>query len=121
MHEEFGCSTGALAPKEPGTTRPEPPHGRRRHRSRHSRKLAITARRNPYDPRRHPAPSRIAPADWTAALATAAPHGLAHTLPAGGHMVPITHPAALAAVIEEFLDTIDDADPDDEVTDPART
>jgi pimeloyl-ACP methyl ester carboxylesterase len=64
---------------------------------------------------------RIAPADWTAALATAAPHGRAHTLPAGGHMVPITHPVALAAVVEEFLDTIDDTDPDDEVTDLART
>lgn len=49
---------------------------------------------------------RIAPADWTAALATAAPHGRAHTLSAGGHMVPITHPTALAAVIEEFLATI---------------
>lgn len=51
----------------------------------------------------------IAPADWTAALASAAPHARAHTLPAGGHMVPITHAAALAAVIEDFLDTIDDA------------
>jgi pimeloyl-ACP methyl ester carboxylesterase len=64
---------------------------------------------------------RIAPADWTAALAAAAPRGRAHTLPAGGHMVPITHPAALAAVVEEFLGTIDDTDPDDEVTDLART
>jgi pimeloyl-ACP methyl ester carboxylesterase len=52
---------------------------------------------------------RIAPADWTAALAAAAPHGRAHTLPGGGHMVPITHAAALAAAIEEFLDTIEDA------------
>jgi pimeloyl-ACP methyl ester carboxylesterase len=46
---------------------------------------------------------RIAPADWAATLAAVAPHGRSHTLPAGGHMVPITHPAALAAVIEEFL------------------
>src|SRR5690606_8308668 len=46
---------------------------------------------------------RIAPADWTAALAAAAPRGRAHTLPAGAHMVPITHPAAIAAVIAEFL------------------
>jgi pimeloyl-ACP methyl ester carboxylesterase len=52
---------------------------------------------------------RIAPADWTAALAAAAPHGRAHTLPGGGHMVPITHAAALADVIEGFLDTIEDA------------
>lgn len=49
---------------------------------------------------------RIAPADWTTALAAATPHGRTRTLPAGGHMVPITHPAALAAVIEEFLGTI---------------
>jgi len=48
---------------------------------------------------------RIAPADWTAALAATAPRGRAHTLPAGGHMVPITHAAALAAVIEEFVGT----------------
>ena len=51
---------------------------------------------------------RIAPADWTAGLAAAAPHGRAHTLPGGGHMVPITHAAALAAAIEEFLGTIED-------------
>jgi pimeloyl-ACP methyl ester carboxylesterase len=51
----------------------------------------------------------IAPADWTAALASVVPHGQAHTLSAGGHMVPITHPAALAAVIEDFLGTIEDA------------
>jgi pimeloyl-ACP methyl ester carboxylesterase len=48
---------------------------------------------------------RIAPADWTTALAAAAPHGRAHTLPGGGHMLPITHAAALAAVIEEFVGT----------------
>jgi pimeloyl-ACP methyl ester carboxylesterase len=51
---------------------------------------------------------RIAPQDWTAALAALPPHGRAQTLPAGGHMVPITHPAALAAAIEEFLGTIGD-------------
>ncbi len=48
---------------------------------------------------------RIAPADWTTALAATAPHGRAHTLPGGGHMLPITHAAALAAVIEEFVGT----------------
>lgn len=46
---------------------------------------------------------RIAPADWTAALAKCAPQGHAVTLPAGAHMVPITHPTALAARIRTFL------------------
>jgi pimeloyl-ACP methyl ester carboxylesterase len=46
---------------------------------------------------------RIAPADWTEALAAVAPHGRARTLPAGAHMVPMTHPAALAAAVAEFL------------------
>jgi pimeloyl-ACP methyl ester carboxylesterase len=45
---------------------------------------------------------RIAPADWVTALARLAPHGRAVTLPAGAHMVPITHPTALAAQIEIF-------------------
>lgn len=42
---------------------------------------------------------RIAPADWTAHLAAVAPTGKAVSLPAGAHMVPLTHPAALAARI----------------------
>jgi pimeloyl-ACP methyl ester carboxylesterase len=46
---------------------------------------------------------RIAPADWTAAVAAAAPHGRAVTLPAGAHMVPITHPALLAPHLRELL------------------
>jgi pimeloyl-ACP methyl ester carboxylesterase len=46
---------------------------------------------------------RIAPADWASALADIAPHGRAVTLPVGAHMVPITHPAALAAQIETAL------------------
>lgn len=46
---------------------------------------------------------RIAPADWAAALARAAPQGRAATLSAGAHMVPITHPGALAARIDAFL------------------
>jgi pimeloyl-ACP methyl ester carboxylesterase len=46
---------------------------------------------------------RIAPADWTAALAARASHGRAVTLPVGAHMVPITHPAALAGAVEPFL------------------
>jgi pimeloyl-ACP methyl ester carboxylesterase len=50
---------------------------------------------------------RIAPQDWAAALAAVTPHGRVRTLPAGSHMVPITHPAALATAIEEFLGTTD--------------
>jgi pimeloyl-ACP methyl ester carboxylesterase len=46
---------------------------------------------------------RIAPADWVATLAKLAPQGRAVTLPAGAHMVPITHPDALAARIKAFL------------------
>jgi pimeloyl-ACP methyl ester carboxylesterase len=45
---------------------------------------------------------RIAPADWVAALAELTPQGRAVTLPAGAHMVPITHPTALAAQIGAF-------------------
>lgn len=47
---------------------------------------------------------RICPADWTAALAATAPSGAAATLPAGAHMVPITHPRMLADRIAAFLD-----------------
>jgi pimeloyl-ACP methyl ester carboxylesterase len=46
----------------------------------------------------------ICPADWTAVLAAGTDHGRAETLPAGAHMVPITHPDALAARIVAFLD-----------------
>jgi pimeloyl-ACP methyl ester carboxylesterase len=46
----------------------------------------------------------ICPGDWTAALAAGTDHGHAETLPAGAHMVPITHPDALAARIVAFLD-----------------
>jgi pimeloyl-ACP methyl ester carboxylesterase len=46
---------------------------------------------------------RIAPADWVTALAALARRGRAATLPGGAHMVPITHPVLLAAVVEEFL------------------
>jgi pimeloyl-ACP methyl ester carboxylesterase len=48
---------------------------------------------------------RIAPHDWAVALAAAAPQGRALTLPAGAHMVPITHPSALAAAVAEFVVT----------------
>jgi pimeloyl-ACP methyl ester carboxylesterase len=48
---------------------------------------------------------RIAPRDWTVALAAAAPSGRELSLPAGGHMVPITHPAALAAAVAAFAVT----------------
>jgi pimeloyl-ACP methyl ester carboxylesterase len=50
----------------------------------------------------------ICPADWAAALAAATPEGRAETLPAGAHMVPITHPAALAGAITAFLATLAD-------------
>lgn len=40
---------------------------------------------------------RIAPAGWTERLAAATGDGAARTLPAGAHMVPVTHPAQLAA------------------------
>jgi pimeloyl-ACP methyl ester carboxylesterase len=46
----------------------------------------------------------ICPSDWAAVLAAAAPRGRAVTLPAGGHMVPVTHPASLAAHIATVLD-----------------
>ncbi len=46
---------------------------------------------------------RIAPADWTATLAATAPRGRATSLPAGAHMVPITHPGDLALAIGPFL------------------
>jgi pimeloyl-ACP methyl ester carboxylesterase len=45
----------------------------------------------------------ICPADWAAALAATTPQGTAQTLPEGAHMVPVTHPAALAARIAAFL------------------
>lgn len=49
---------------------------------------------------------RIAPADWITALAAAAPRGREHTMPVGAHMLPITHPKALADVIAEFVDRL---------------
>jgi len=45
----------------------------------------------------------ICPADWAAALATAAPRGTAETL-AGAHMVPITHSQVLAERIAAFVE-----------------
>jgi pimeloyl-ACP methyl ester carboxylesterase len=45
----------------------------------------------------------ICPADWAAAVATATPRGRAETLPAGAHMVPITHAHDLAGRITAFL------------------
>jgi len=44
----------------------------------------------------------ICPAGWAAALAAAAPRGTAETV-AGAHMIPITHPDALAARITPFI------------------
>lgn len=46
---------------------------------------------------------RIAPPDWTRALAAATPCGRAETLLGGAHMVPLTHPAALAVRVRTFL------------------
>ncbi|WP_433282206.1 alpha/beta fold hydrolase [Pseudonocardia xinjiangensis] len=46
---------------------------------------------------------RIAPQDWVDALAATAPHGRAGTLAAGAHMVPLSHPAELAAGVGTFL------------------
>ena len=46
----------------------------------------------------------ICPADWADTLAAAAPRGIAATLPAGAHMVPVTQPDALAARIAAFVD-----------------
>lgn len=46
---------------------------------------------------------RIAPRRWTRELGTAAPHGHPETLPGGAHMLPFTHPDALAERIEAFL------------------
>ena len=47
---------------------------------------------------------RISPSRWAEELVTAAQHGEAKTLPAGAHMVPFTHPVALAERIDAFLD-----------------
>jgi pimeloyl-ACP methyl ester carboxylesterase len=44
---------------------------------------------------------RIAPADWVALLASRT-GGRAVTLPVGAHMVPVTHPGHLAAVVEPW-------------------
>jgi pimeloyl-ACP methyl ester carboxylesterase len=45
----------------------------------------------------------ISPRRSTRELAAATPHGQAETLPAGAHMVPFTHPDALAEHIDAFL------------------
>lgn len=46
---------------------------------------------------------RIAPADWIAAVAAAAPDGRAVLLPIGAHMLPLTDPRPLVEVLEPFL------------------
>jgi pimeloyl-ACP methyl ester carboxylesterase len=45
----------------------------------------------------------ISPRRWTRELVTASPQGQTETLPAGAHMVPFTHPDALAERIKAFL------------------
>lgn len=47
---------------------------------------------------------RIAPQDWTDQLAGLVGDGRSVTLAAGAHMVPITHPALLAAAVQAFLE-----------------
>lgn len=55
---------------------------------------------------------RICPADWADHLAGRSPGGSVRTLPAGGHMVPLTHGELLAPVLEDFLSrTVDPAGP----------
>jgi pimeloyl-ACP methyl ester carboxylesterase len=46
---------------------------------------------------------RISPRRWADNLAATAPHGQAETLSAGAHMLPFTHPDALASCIDTFL------------------
>jgi pimeloyl-ACP methyl ester carboxylesterase len=46
---------------------------------------------------------RISPRRWADNVAAAAQHGQAETLSAGAHMLPFTHPDALAACIDAFL------------------
>jgi pimeloyl-ACP methyl ester carboxylesterase len=46
----------------------------------------------------------ICPADWAAELAEATGQGSSETLHGGAHMVPVTHPDALAATILDFID-----------------
>jgi pimeloyl-ACP methyl ester carboxylesterase len=46
---------------------------------------------------------RIAPADWASALASTTAQGRAVTLARGAHMIPITHPSALAAQLNAAL------------------
>ncbi len=46
---------------------------------------------------------RISPRRWANDLAAASQHGQAETLSAGAHMLPFTHPDALAACIDAFL------------------
>jgi pimeloyl-ACP methyl ester carboxylesterase len=48
---------------------------------------------------------RISPRRWADNLAATAQHGQAQTLSAGAHMLPFTHPDALAASIDAFLRT----------------
>jgi pimeloyl-ACP methyl ester carboxylesterase len=52
---------------------------------------------------------RIAPADWAAAL-TRPPARRVVTLAGGGHMVPLTHPGEVAAVIEDVATRAGDGD-----------
>ncbi|MGS0684971.1 alpha/beta fold hydrolase [Nakamurella sp. GG22] len=46
----------------------------------------------------------ICPADWAAELAASTGRGSSETLHGGAHMVPVTHPDALAASVLDFID-----------------
>lgn len=50
---------------------------------------------------------RICPEDWARCLAGLSPSGVVETLPAGGHMVPLTHGALVAPVVAEFALLLD--------------
>lgn len=51
---------------------------------------------------------RICPEDWARRVADQSPVGSVRTLPAGGHMVPLTHGELVAPVLEEFLARLHD-------------
>ncbi|MCO1657844.1 alpha/beta fold hydrolase [Pseudonocardia humida] len=46
---------------------------------------------------------RISPADWVCHLASLASAGRARTVPAGAHMIPLTHPRLVAPLLGDLL------------------
>jgi pimeloyl-ACP methyl ester carboxylesterase len=58
---------------------------------------------------------RICPPDWADAVAAKGGSGSRHlTLPAGGHMVPLTHGRLVADAVADFLTELDRADEPDQ-------